>query len=117
VGRARRIGLATTLSVAAMVAAGCGDDGSATQGTLPPIATTTTSTTIPETTTTVPEFYEVQPGDTLFAIAERFGVDTNALMMLNGITNPDHIEAGQQLKLPAPSTAAATTTSAATTTT
>lgn len=105
------------LAGAALVAAGCGDDGNTAQGTLPPIATTTTSTTIPETTTTVPEFYEVQPGDTLFAIAEKFGVDKDELMMLNGITNPDHIEAGQKLKLPAPMATYDTTTSAAATST
>jgi LysM repeat protein len=64
-----------------------------------PETTTTTSTT----TTTVyqaPIFYAIQPGDNLFQIAQTFNVDMSALMSLNGITNPDRIEAGQILEMP-----------------
>lgn len=90
-------------------AAACGDD-SASSDTLPSMITTTTTTTIPPTTTTIVSLYEVQSGDSLSAIAEKFGVDQAALMMVNGITDPDHIEAGSVLTIPPPTTAAATTT-------
>ncbi len=82
-------------------AAACGDD-SESADTLPPLITTTTSTTMPPTTTTTVSLYTIQSGDSLSKIAEKFNVDQAALMMLNGITDPDHIEAGQVLKMPPP---------------
>ena len=45
------------------------------------------------------ETYTIQPGDTLAAIADRFGMRAGALASLNGITNPDRIIAGQVLKI------------------
>lgn len=92
------------MAVAAMllpvIAGACGSDARS-GGTLPPMITTTTSTsTIYVTTTTILTSYIVQPGDTLSKIAGRFGVTQAELMALNGITNPDHIEKGQKLKLP-----------------
>ncbi len=84
-----------------LLAAACGDDGG-TAGTLPPLLTTTTTTTVVVTTTTVVTYYVVQSGDTLSKIANRFGVDQAELMALNHITNPDHIEKGQQLQIPPP---------------
>jgi LysM repeat protein len=68
--------------------------------TLPPIATTTTTTTIYITTTTVKEYYVVKKGDTLGKIAKAFQVRLADLMALNGITNADHIELGQELQIP-----------------
>ena len=62
------------------------------------IATTTTSST-----TTVyqpPITYVVQRGDTLFGIAQSFQVNMQALMDLNGISNPDRVEAGDELVMP-----------------
>ncbi|MEO2108351.1 MAG: LysM peptidoglycan-binding domain-containing protein, partial [Actinomycetota bacterium] len=62
----------------------------------------------------------VQPGETLSAIAARYGVSTSALAEANGITNPNLIRAGQHLRVaagsssaaqPATSSAAASTTS------
>jgi murein tripeptide amidase MpaA len=44
--------------------------------------------------------YEVQPGDTLSGIAEREGVSLEALMELNGITDPNMIQVGQVLRIP-----------------
>ncbi|MEO8608861.1 MAG: LysM peptidoglycan-binding domain-containing protein [Chloroflexota bacterium] len=44
--------------------------------------------------------YVVQRGDNLFRIAQRFGVTTDALAQANGITDPSHIFAGQQLTIP-----------------
>jgi LysM repeat protein len=44
--------------------------------------------------------YSVQRGDTLAAIAQRFGTDVATLVSLNGIRNPNLIYAGQSLTLP-----------------
>ena len=44
--------------------------------------------------------YTVRSGDTLSAIAARFGTTTRALVQLNGITNAHLIRPGQVLKLP-----------------
>ncbi len=47
----------------------------------------------------------VRSGETLSDIAARYGVSLNSLMSLNGITNSDHVEAGQTLRLPGSVTA------------
>ncbi len=44
--------------------------------------------------------YTVRPGDTLGAIAAKFGTTTRVLVQLNGIANPSLIRAGAVLKLP-----------------
>lgn len=44
--------------------------------------------------------YTVQQGDTLSAIAVRFGVSIDDLMAANQISNPDSIFAGQELRIP-----------------
>lgn len=44
--------------------------------------------------------YVVQPGDTLFDIARRFGVTVDELAKLNNISNPNVIYPGQELKIP-----------------
>ncbi len=44
--------------------------------------------------------YVVQPGDTLSAIAMRYGVTVSALARLNGIRNPSLIYVGQRLIIP-----------------
>jgi LysM repeat protein len=51
----------------------------------------------PMTTTT----YVVQPGETLSLIARRYGMNWTVLAQVNGITNPDHVYAGQTLTIPA----------------
>jgi LysM repeat protein len=50
---------------------------------------------------TRPSTYLVQAGDTLGAIADRFGVSLSDLMTTNGLTNQDFIQVGQQLVIPA----------------
>jgi LysM repeat protein len=46
--------------------------------------------------------YTIQRGDSLGSIAEKFGVTTAAILTLNpGITNPDVLVVGQEVKLPA----------------
>lgn len=44
---------------------------------------------------------KVQPGETLSEIADRLGVSVKRLMELNNLSDPDHVEAGTALKLPA----------------
>jgi predicted chitinase/cell envelope opacity-associated protein A len=41
--------------------------------------------------------YSVRSGDTLSAIASRYGTTTSALAKANGISNPNHIQVGQKL--------------------
>lgn len=90
------VGLAAMLPVAATA---CGDDGKASE-TLPPIQTVSTTTTIYITTTTVQKYYIVKKGDTLGKIAKAFQVRLADIMALNGITNADDIQAGQELQIP-----------------
>ncbi|MBP7332579.1 MAG: LysM peptidoglycan-binding domain-containing protein, partial [Firmicutes bacterium] len=44
--------------------------------------------------------YTVQTGDTLFAIAQRYGVTVEAIVQANSITNPNVIFVGQVLTIP-----------------
>lgn len=46
--------------------------------------------------------YVVQAGDTLAAIAQRFGTTVDAIVRANNITNPDLIFVGQVLVIPSP---------------
>lgn len=45
--------------------------------------------------------YVVQDGDTLSAIAASFQVSEDDLMAANGITDPNRLFAGQELRIPA----------------
>jgi LysM repeat protein len=66
---------------------------------------TTVTTTIPLPTTTVytePVYYTVNPGDSLFQISKTYNLNMADLMELNGITDPDKVNAGQVLQLPVP---------------
>ena len=53
---------------------------------------------------------EVQPGDTLFGIAKRHGVQVGTLIEVNGMANGTSIKPGQRLLLPAGATPARTET-------
>jgi len=58
--------------------------------------------------------YVVKPGDTLYQIAQRHGMDVATLISLNNISDPSQLRIGQTLRLssstPAPSTPPATAT-------
>jgi len=88
--------------VVALVAGACGTTDKASTEPLPPIRTTTSTTTIP--TTTLPEgvrqFYTIKRGDTLASIATATGVTVLSIQELNGIDNPDAIQAGQTIEIP-----------------
>ncbi len=49
--------------------------------------------------------YTVVSGDTLSALAQKFGTTSSDLAAANGISNPNMIRVGQQLKVPASSSA------------
>ena len=66
-------------------------------------SSTTTTTSTPASTTTAlvaVREYTVQPGESLFAIAEKFDLSAPALVELNKIKDPDRVSAGTVLKLP-----------------
>ncbi len=44
--------------------------------------------------------YEVQPGDTLYGLAQRWQTTAAAIADLNGLANPDRIQVGQRLLIP-----------------
>jgi LysM repeat protein len=49
----------------------------------------------------------VKEGETLSQIAERHGMSTQRLMAINGISDPDHVEAGRSLRVSGAAVAAA----------
>jgi murein DD-endopeptidase MepM/ murein hydrolase activator NlpD len=44
--------------------------------------------------------HTIRPGQTLFAIAKRYGVSMQAIVAANGIVNPSRVEAGANLIIP-----------------
>ncbi len=55
------------------------------------------------------QHYEVRPGDTLGAIAQRHGVGLQRLARLNGLENPDRLRVGQRLLIDGAAVAAVDT--------
>jgi LysM repeat protein len=75
---------------------------------LPPTPITATQPTpVPPTSVPAGTFvYTVQAGDTLSAIARRFGVSVNALVQLNRLQDPGLLRVGQELVIPGQAPAA-----------
>jgi membrane-bound lytic murein transglycosylase D len=46
--------------------------------------------------------HQVRPGESLWTIAQRFGVTVEALAAANGISAREHLQIGQRLRVPAP---------------
>jgi LysM repeat protein len=101
-GRGRG-GLATLIALALMTGAACrGEERSS------PSRNDPTPAASPEPTKTprrgapapTPVTYEVQPGDTLSEIAQRFDTTVEALAEANDIEDPDVIFPGDILKIP-----------------
>ena len=114
----RRVVSVVALSGLISLFSACGGDDAQVVETLPVMVAEST-TTIPLVTTTTlaanPEFYTIQQGDTLSAIASSFGVTVADIVAANGLPNADAIQAGQKLAIPGNGTAP-TTTAVATTT-
>jgi LysM repeat protein len=99
--RPDRSATAAIVGVLTVIGAACGTTDPASQERLPPIQTTLPSTTTTTTTVAPDDFlYVVQPGDTLFQIAQRFSVTVEAIVQRNGLASADAIEAGQSLEIP-----------------
>lgn len=47
-------------------------------------------------------WHVVQPGETLYSIALRYGTTVSAITYANGLANPNYIRAYQSLNIPAP---------------
>lgn len=58
--------------------------------------------TAPPENVTIPETYVVQEGDTLYSIAIQFQMNLAEIVSLNGLSDPNDIEVGQELRLPVP---------------
>jgi LysM repeat protein len=71
-----------------------------------PVVQAPPATTAPSTGLT----YTVQRGDTLSAIAKRFGTTVDAIVRANGITNPSRIVTGQKLIIPGATTSSSSAT-------
>ena len=70
---------------------------------VPPTATVTstvTATPTPAPTSTPIKTHTIQPGEALWEIADRYGVDVEDLIELNDIQDPDHLVPGEELTLP-----------------
>lgn len=77
----------------------------------PTVTPTPTITPIPFTPTASAPFpYTVVSGDTITAIADRFGVDFIIIMLLNGLSNDTVLNVGQELIIPDPNMAIPTPT-------
>lgn len=67
-----------------------------------PTLTATAAPTPPPTPTLAPMVYIVQPGDTIFSIASRFGTTADALCTYNNLPDCTIIHPGQELLIPTP---------------
>ncbi len=61
---------------------------------------TTTAGLAPTVVEAKPDVYVVQESDTLYGIAVRFEVELDELISLNGLSDPNDIRIGQELKIP-----------------
>ena len=61
---------------------------------------TPTVTPSPTATPLIKGVYEVTPGDTLIDIAIRYDVTVEELIRVNGLTNPNLLAVGQELRIP-----------------
>ncbi len=66
-----------------------------------PAAVVLPSATAPSPATATPAIHVVQGGETLGALAQRYNVTLEALMQANGLTDPNVLQVGQTLLIPA----------------
>ncbi|MCH1722882.1 glucosaminidase domain-containing protein [Lactococcus formosensis] len=85
------------------------------------VATTSTTSYVTTTTSTDTssygtQTYTVHEGDTVYDIAEHYGVSMDAILSQNGLSATDHIMQGQVLQIPSAGTTATTTSTTSATT-
>jgi LysM repeat protein len=90
---------ATPTALPTPLATPLGADGADTLTTPETVGPAPTVTALP---TATPQSYQVQPGDNLTTIARRFGLSVEALVVANGLTNPDRLTPGDLLIIPTP---------------
>jgi LysM repeat protein len=66
----------------------------------PPTSTIPASPTIPPTRTPVIVTYTIQPGDTLSAIAARYGTTVEAILQANPGIAPTNLQLNQEVLIP-----------------
>jgi LysM repeat protein len=103
------------LLMVSTMATACFDNGDSSDerpedATTIPAAPVTTASTAPLNTTTTgraagePLVYTVQEGDTLGSIASNFNTTVELLVEVNNIADPNSLQVGQELIIPAPGT-------------
>ena len=55
---------------------------------------------VPKNTQAYFEFYTIEKGDSLYAIARRYNINPNLLASLNGLNMEDYIYPGQEILIP-----------------
>jgi LysM repeat protein len=90
------------ITLALMTGVACrGEEGSPSRTDPAPTASSDpTKTPRPESPAPTPVTYEVQPGDTLSEIAQRFDTTAEAMAEANDIEDPDLIFPGDILRIP-----------------
>lgn len=85
---------------------GCDDDSAANTGngvnvgTRIPTVAPFTGDSSSQTTTGEQTIHIVRSGDSLFVIAQRYGVTVDAIVQANNLSNPDALQIGQELVIP-----------------
>lgn len=86
-----RCGVVASLLLIVLASNACGQPAE-------PLARMAVSASSPGATPTpTPQFHEVQPGESLWTIAQRYGIDVNTLAEVNELENPDLVQPGQEL--------------------
>jgi murein DD-endopeptidase MepM/ murein hydrolase activator NlpD len=90
--------------IASLLLAGCNASGRPEPGEpgyVPPARAAAEAPPAPVTPGPGGEVYKVFPGDTVYGVAERFGVPVRTLIEDNGLKPPYRLSSGQQLRVPA----------------
>ena len=108
--KALSLGVLMVCLLAAVIIGGCTREKALPTPVPTSTATTTPAEHVPESSPTpsptstpdVPEltYYTVQAGDTVWDIADRFGISAQELVDANQLVEPDRLQPGQQLVIP-----------------
>lgn len=88
-----------TAAAVLVVAAGCGGDAG--PGPADPDAIAVPAADGPAPSMVAVVVHEVESGDTLGSIAQRYGTTVAAIMQANGLDDPDRLAPGDRLRIPA----------------